>query len=153
MFLCTVRFDMQEEQLAFLKEFFLRDEIEAANKEREDSPTQFDIDPISDNEEEDTQEQDKDVEQTEQPVASDDEAIPLRTQEEGNTQIRVSVRARKRLRREDDQNPKVYPQPDAFVPQRWFDPTELMKLNFLPFSAGPRACVGLKCVIHFPFLK
>lgn len=41
-------------------------------------------------------------------------------------------------------NPEVYPQPEAFVPQRWFDPTEVMKLNFLPFSSGPRACVGLK---------
>lgn len=102
MFLCTVRFDMQEEQFTFLKEFFSRDEIEAANEEREDSPTQVDIDPISDDEE-DTQEQEEHSKETEHPVVFDDEALPLPTQEEGNTSIRVSVRARKRLRREDDQ--------------------------------------------------
>lgn len=102
MFLCTLRFDMQEEQFMFLKEFFSRDEIEAANEEREDSRTQFYIDPIIDDEE-DTQEQEEHAEKTEQPVVFDDESIPLPTQEERNTSIRVSVRARKRLRREDDQ--------------------------------------------------
>ncbi|KAJ5799041.1 uncharacterized protein N7503_006546 [Penicillium pulvis] len=35
MFLCTSRFDMQEEQFKFLKEFYSSDEIEAANEERE----------------------------------------------------------------------------------------------------------------------
>lgn len=41
-------------------------------------------------------------------------------------------------------NPQVYPQPEEFIPDRWFEPTEEMKVNFLPFSAGPRACIGLK---------
>lgn len=41
-------------------------------------------------------------------------------------------------------DPHVYPQPDEFIPHRWFEPTEEMKANFLPFSAGPRACIGLK---------
>ena len=54
MFLCTSRFDMQEEQFKFLKEFFSHDEIEAVNEERDDSLDQFDLDPISDDEEEDT---------------------------------------------------------------------------------------------------
>ncbi|KAL3448204.1 cytochrome P450 [Aspergillus insuetus] len=40
-------------------------------------------------------------------------------------------------------DPLVYPHPEAFVPQRWFAPTEEMKTSFLPFSAGPRACIGL----------
>ncbi|KAK6365272.1 hypothetical protein LTS17_011505 [Exophiala oligosperma] len=41
-------------------------------------------------------------------------------------------------------NESVYPDPESFVPERWFDPTPAMKVNFLPFSAGPRACIGLK---------
>ena len=41
-------------------------------------------------------------------------------------------------------NPNIYPDPDNFVPERWFDPTAAMKLNFLPFSHGPRACIGMK---------
>ncbi|KAF9884699.1 hypothetical protein FE257_001328 [Aspergillus nanangensis] len=40
-------------------------------------------------------------------------------------------------------NPTVYPQPEEFIPDRWNGPTPEMKLNFLPFSAGPRACIGL----------
>lgn len=43
-------------------------------------------------------------------------------------------------------NPDVYPNPEQFVPERWFNPTPEMKLNFLPFSTGPRACIGLKYV-------
>ena len=39
---------------------------------------------------------------------------------------------------------QVYVNPDNFVPERWYEPTAAMKLNFLPFSAGPRACIGLK---------
>jgi len=38
MFLCTSRFDLQEESFTFLKEFFSLDEIEAAKEEREDIP-------------------------------------------------------------------------------------------------------------------
>ena len=41
-------------------------------------------------------------------------------------------------------NGDAYPDPDRFVPERWFEPTVAMKLNFLPFSVGPRACIGLK---------
>jgi len=31
---------------------------------------------------------------------------------------------------------------DAFVPERWFKLTPLQKTSFIPFSTGPRACVG-----------
>lgn len=41
-------------------------------------------------------------------------------------------------------NNDVYPDAENFVPERWFDATPSMKLNFLPFSAGPRSCIGLK---------
>ncbi|KAK4949912.1 hypothetical protein LTR10_011754 [Elasticomyces elasticus] len=40
-------------------------------------------------------------------------------------------------------DPNVYPDPLGFSPERWFDPTPEMKLNFLPFSAGPRSCIGM----------
>ena len=38
----------------------------------------------------------------------------------------------------------VYAQPRSFIPKRWLDVSPAMKLNFMPFSAGPRACIGLK---------
>lgn len=38
----------------------------------------------------------------------------------------------------------IYLDGENFIPERWFEPTASMKLNFLPFSAGPRACIGLK---------
>ncbi len=41
-------------------------------------------------------------------------------------------------------DPNVYPDPLTFEPERWFDATPEMKLNFLPFSAGPRSCIGMK---------
>ena len=41
-------------------------------------------------------------------------------------------------------DPNVYVDPLRFAPERWFDPTAEMKLNYLPFSSGPRACIGLK---------
>ncbi len=41
-------------------------------------------------------------------------------------------------------DPSVYPDPDNFAPERWYEATAAMKTNYFPFSAGPRACVGLK---------
>ena len=41
-------------------------------------------------------------------------------------------------------NDQVYPDPESFSPDRWLEATAKMKLNFLPFSAGPRACIGMK---------
>ena len=51
MFLCTSKFDMDEEQALFLADSFSQDEIEAAKEEREEIVDQFELDPISDNEE------------------------------------------------------------------------------------------------------
>lgn len=90
MFLCTSRFDLQEEGLSFLKEFFSLDEIEAAKEEKEDIPDQFELDLISDNEEEETQEE-----------SNEDELdLPLI---ESTQARRASERSRKRPREEDDQ--------------------------------------------------
>ena len=89
---------MQEEQFKFLKEFFSHDEIEAANEERDDSPDQFDLDPISDDEEEDTQGQEE-TQRSKSPEDHDDPDLPV--MEGVDTQIRTSGRVRKRVRRDD----------------------------------------------------
>jgi cytochrome P450 len=43
-------------------------------------------------------------------------------------------------------NSDVFPDPEAFEPERWLPENETsdMKTCFLPFSSGPRNCVGLK---------
>jgi cytochrome P450 len=47
-------------------------------------------------------------------------------------------------------DPSVFPRPDEFVPERWIDPkavTSEMKLMFMPFSHGSRACLGKNLAI------
>jgi len=42
-------------------------------------------------------------------------------------------------------DPDVFPNPDIFNPQRWLTPATpsyQMKELFMPFSKGPRACLG-----------
>lgn len=40
-------------------------------------------------------------------------------------------------------NPAVFSNPDAFEPERWLtDEAKSLHTSFLPFSAGPRACIG-----------
>lgn len=39
-------------------------------------------------------------------------------------------------------DPAVYPDRDRFDPDRWTNPTVDMKLMFMPFSVGTRACLG-----------
>lgn len=122
MFMCTSKFEIEEEQLLFLKEFHLAEEQEAANEERYTN-AQEELDPISDDEVNNiisTQTQDKPAtkglsekargkrrqsvvsegeDEVQEQVLSDDEAdLPL-----PNTQNPASGRARKRSRREDDQ--------------------------------------------------
>src|SRR5438045_8615967 len=43
--------------------------------------------------------------------------------------------------------PDIYPEPELFRPDRWreIDPTQY---EYLPFSAGPRACVGAMVAIQ-----
>ena len=39
---------------------------------------------------------------------------------------------------------RVFPLPDQYNPERWMSPiSDDMKLNFMPFSKGPRACLGI----------
>ncbi|KPI35953.1 Trichodiene oxygenase [Cyphellophora attinorum] len=38
--------------------------------------------------------------------------------------------------------PHVFPEPDSWKPERWIEATEEMKLNWIPFGHGSRACPG-----------
>ena len=121
MFMCAAKFDVEEKQLAFIKEFLTKEEVEAASEEK-DAQAQDTLDPISDSEEDDValihvQEQptspvvsqralgkrrksvaSEPEDEGQESIPSDDEAeIPL-----PDTQLRASTRSRKRLRREDD---------------------------------------------------
>lgn len=117
MFRCTSKFDIEEHEAMYLKEFISKNEVEAKKEAKED-PDQLVIEPISDTKEQDSQERADDdpeeedddqmgrVEKGEEVIRSDHEAeatdppLPI---SEGNTRIRTSVRARKRARRDDDE--------------------------------------------------
>lgn len=103
MFLCTSKFEIEEEQAAFLQEFFTRDEIEAAKEEREFTPNSVSVDLISDTEEEQTQEE-EDIQGRGDILvgANNSTDPPLPSNEEESTQLRASVRAWKRVRRDED---------------------------------------------------
>ncbi|KAF4310392.1 putative cytochrome p450 protein [Botryosphaeria dothidea] len=40
-------------------------------------------------------------------------------------------------------DPSVFPDPLAFKPERWANPTPDMKTMFRPFNTGPRNCIGM----------
>ena len=41
-------------------------------------------------------------------------------------------------------DPDVFPEPESFSPERWFDNGNIGKMRdaYIPFSAGSRACIG-----------
>lgn len=41
-------------------------------------------------------------------------------------------------------DPTLFPNAEAFIPERWLDETAEMRNAFIPFSYGPRNCVGMK---------
>lgn len=100
MYRFTTQFEVEDENLALKKEYLTSGEIEAEREEKNPLLLQ-DIDPISDDKEEDTeatQEQDTTQGPSHEALLSDDEATnPL-----PETQQRISGRNRKR-RRDDDQ--------------------------------------------------
>lgn len=101
-YLYTSKFDIEEEQSAFLKEFFSRDKIKATREEREITPNRVSVDPISDTKEEGNQEEEQDIGEV-QIVIDDKPDLPLPPTKVGSTQLRASIRARKRIRRDNDQ--------------------------------------------------
>lgn len=42
---------------------------------------------------------------------------------------------------------RVFPDPDAWKPERWIDATDEMRLNWIPFGHGSRACPGSNLAI------
>ncbi|EAR86802.2 cytochrome P450 family monooxygenase (macronuclear) [Tetrahymena thermophila SB210] len=53
-------------------------------------------------------------------------------------------------------NPKLYPNPETFDPNRWMNAQEQNSINFTPFSLGPRNCIGqhlaiieAKCILSY----
>ncbi|KAG8415885.1 hypothetical protein J3459_013946 [Metarhizium acridum] len=41
-------------------------------------------------------------------------------------------------------DPDLFPEPDAFMPERWLgDNAQVYKANLIPFGKGPRMCVGM----------
>ena len=101
MYRFITQFEVEDENLALKKEYLISGEIEVESEEKNPQLLQ-DIDPISDNEEEDieaTQEQHTAQGPSYKVILSDDEAInPL-----PETQQRISGRNRKRARRDDNQ--------------------------------------------------
>lgn len=101
MFLCTSRFDLQEDSLTFLKEFFTLDEIEAGKEEeREYTPDQFELDPISEDEDQAILEDEDEDEELPLPDNNNTDIEELPYTE--STQTRRAS-SRKRPRQEDDQ--------------------------------------------------
>ncbi|KAF6834741.1 Trichodiene oxygenase 7 [Colletotrichum musicola] len=43
-------------------------------------------------------------------------------------------------------NPRIFPQPFVFLPQRWIEKPELKSRYFLAWGRGSRSCVGMKLV-------
>lgn len=42
-------------------------------------------------------------------------------------------------------DPRIFPNPDSYVPERWLvesERTREMRAVFIPFTTGPRACIG-----------
>lgn len=106
MFLCVSRFEIDEEQSFFISEFLSQGEIESAKEEKEETPDEFELEPISDNEEQGTEDEGReedgdDFEDEASPRPVIDVSLPV--VEDSTTQVRQSVRSRKRPRQEDDQ--------------------------------------------------
>ncbi|KAG0160749.1 hypothetical protein PDIDSM_8279 [Penicillium digitatum] len=59
MFLCTTKFDMEEQEATLLEKIFSQDELEAAKEEREEKLSEIEVDPISDTEEQEDELEDK----------------------------------------------------------------------------------------------
>ena len=88
MFLCTTKFDMEEQEATLLEKFFSQDELEAAKEEREEKLSEIEVDPISDTEEQENEPEDKPGDTIEIVVEDRPEDVseerPLPTSEHGS---------------------------------------------------------------------
>ena len=100
MFLCTSKFDMEEQEAKLLEKFFSHEELEAAKEEKEEKLGEVEVNPISDTEEQED-EIDNEIELGEASSATGKhDAEPEPSLPQNCTQTRAS--GRKRKRREDD---------------------------------------------------
>ena len=98
MFLCTTKFDMDEQEATVLEKFFSHDELETTKEEREDKLGEVEVDPFSDTEEGDELDDNPENQLEDSPTEYScpcSQSLPP-----AYTQTRVSVRKRKR--RDDD---------------------------------------------------
>ena len=93
-FLCTSRFDLEEQEAKRLEEFFTQDEIEVAKEEKDKRPDGVEVDLISD-----TEELDKGDKENKAVEDIEDDMIEPKLPDNG-TQLRLS--GRKRKQRDDD---------------------------------------------------
>ncbi|KAH3604829.1 hypothetical protein KXV38_009016, partial [Aspergillus fumigatus] len=54
MFLCTLRFDIEEQEAKLLEKFFSHEEMEAAKEEKDEKLDEVELAPIRDTEEQDS---------------------------------------------------------------------------------------------------
>jgi hypothetical protein len=98
MFLCTSRFDIEEQEAKLLEKFFSYEEMESAKEEKDEKLDKIEIDLISDTEEQDTIINDEiGLDEVDEADEVGEAQIPL---PRSNTQVRVSERKRKT--RDDD---------------------------------------------------
>ena len=98
MFLCTSRFDIEEQEAKLLEKFFSYEEIEAAKEERDNKLDHMDIEPISDTEEQEESIQEDVIQDNKASLLDIDKPeLPL---PDYSTQVRAS--GRKRKSRDDD---------------------------------------------------
>lgn len=45
-------------------------------------------------------------------------------------------------------DPKYFPEPESFKPERFLDGTKEGKDGFIPFGIGPRKCIGYKLAME-----
>jgi len=76
MFLCTTKFDMEEQEATLLEKIFSQDELEAAKEEREEKLSEIEVDPISDTEEQEDELEDKPGDAIEVEIEDRPEDIP-----------------------------------------------------------------------------
>ncbi|KAG0161688.1 hypothetical protein PDIDSM_5318 [Penicillium digitatum] len=88
MFLCTTKFDMEEQEATLLEKFFSQDELEAAKEEREEKLSEIEVDPISDTEEQEDELEDKPGDAIEVVIEDRPEDIPEERPLPTNTSIR-----------------------------------------------------------------
>ncbi|KAJ5274016.1 hypothetical protein N7478_009141 [Penicillium angulare] len=106
MFLCTTRFDMEEQEAKLLREFFTWDEVETAKEEKDGKIDLIEVDLISDTEEQedeiDNQDKHRDIVEIDDISvnAGNHDAGPNPSLPPNQTQVRAS--GRKRKSREDD---------------------------------------------------